>query len=187
MYYGYNYNPYSFYPPYYPYPHPYEQPAYPYTEDRYYPPLSNEEMDRQGDHGNQPYVFNIEHATERNRAFRRAVWTGQHLQVTLMRLLPGEDIGLEIHPNTDQFIRVEDGRGVVQMGNRRNNLTFERRIREDDAILIPAGMWHNIRNTGRESLHLYSIYAPPEHPRGTIHRTKQDAQHHHGNQHRAVD
>lgn len=182
MYHG--YYPYSYYPQgYYPYPYayPYEQPAYAYPEEeRDYLPFPEEDMDRQGDHGGQPYVVNLEHAAERNRAFRRAIWTGRHLQLTLMRLMPGEDIGLEMHPNTDQFINVEEGQGTVQMGDRRNRLDFERRIREDEAVLIPAGKWHNIRNTGRHPLLVYTIYAPPEHPKGTIHRTKQEAaQHHH--------
>src|SRR5690625_870057 len=107
MYYG--YYPYPNYPQgYYPYPYPYEQPVYSdMDEDRDYYPLPEEDMESQGDQGGQPYVFNIEHATERNRAFRRAIWTGTHLQLTLMRIMPGEDIGLEIHPDTDQFLRIE--------------------------------------------------------------------------------
>ncbi|GGN51393.1 cupin domain-containing protein [Oceanobacillus indicireducens] len=179
MYHG--YYPYPYYPQgYYPYPYPYEQPVYPdMNEDRDYYPLPEEDMERQGDQGGQPYVFNIEHATERNRAFRRAIWTGTHLQLTLMRIMPGEDIGLEIHPDTDQFLRIEDGRGVVQMGPQQNQLTFERRVREDDAILVPAGTWHNIINTGRKPLLLYSIYAPPEHPKGTVHQTKEIAMQEH--------
>lgn len=132
-------------------------------------PTETREDDRQ-DYGNRPYVVNIEEAAERNRHFRRAIWTGRHLQVTLMSLRPGEDIGLEVHPHTDQFLRIEEGRGLVAMGRERNNLTFRRRVREDDAIMVPAGMWHNLTNTGDEPLKLYSIYAPPEHPHGTIHR-----------------
>lgn len=176
------YFPYYYPPAYYPHPMPREQQIYPQydQEKRFHPlPIQNqdEDMDRQQDFGNSPYVVNIENAVERNRAFRRAIWTGRHLQVTLMNIRPGEDIGLERHQNTDQFLRIEEGRGVVQMGDRPNQLTFERRIADEDAIMIPAGKWHNIRNTGRDSLKLYSIYAPPEHRRGTIHRTKADATH----------
>src|SRR5699024_12337875 len=101
---------------------------------------------------------------------------------TLININVGEDIGLEIHPTTDQFLRIEDGQGVVQMGNTKNNLTFRRNIQEDSAIMIPAGTWHNVTNTGNRPLKLYSIYAPPHHPFGTLEQTKADAmaaeQHH---------
>lgn len=158
--------------------HPYyyvRQPMYghfPYYETPAYP--SRQQVSRR-DFGGQPYVVNIEAAADRNRTFRTAIWTGHHLQVTLMSINPGDDIGLEIHPNTDQFIRIEEGNGIVQMGRSRRNLNFERRVSDDYAIMIPAGMWHNIKNTGNKPLKLYSIYAPPEHPFGTIHRTKRDA------------
>lgn len=127
------------------------------------------------DQGPRPFVVDIEEATKRNNTFRTALWTGKHLQVTLMSIPPGEDIGLEIHPTTDQFLRVEEGRGIVQMGRRRNQLDYVRRIEDDSAIMVPAGVWHNVRNTGRTPLKLYSIYAPPEHPHGTVHSTKQQA------------
>ena len=97
------------------------------------------------------------------------------MQVTLMSLKPGEDIGLEVHPDVDQFLRVEQGQGIVRMGRRRNNLNIVRRIDDDTAIMVPAGTWHNVENTGNRPLKLYSIYAPPEHPRGTVHVTKAEA------------
>lgn len=137
------------------------------------------------DHGGKPYVVDIEDATEDNRTFRTALWTGKHLQVTLMSIGVGDDIGLEIHPNTDQFLRIEDGRGLVQMGQRRDQLTFQRRVSDDDAIMVPAGTWHNIKNRGKKPLKLYSIYAPPEHKFGTVHRTKADAVAAEGHHHRA--
>lgn len=183
MYNGYHYYPYN--PQGY-YLHPHMQPNMPYFHPNPYEMESTSQednMERQVDHGNQPYVVNIENATEFNRAFRRVIWTGNYLQLVLMRIRPGEDIGLEVHPGTDQFVRIEDGNGIVQMGDRRNQLNYERRIKEDDAILIPAGKWHNIRNTGRKPLLLYTIYAPPEHRRGTVHRTKQDAMQHHNPNH----
>lgn len=95
--------------------------------------------------------------------------------MTLMSIEVGGDIGLEVHPNVDQFIRIEQGQGLVQMGERKDRLDFERRVSEDDAIMIPAGTWHNVTNIGHVPLKLYSIYAPPEHPFGTVHRTKAEA------------
>lgn len=127
------------------------------------------------DYGPEPLVVNINNATKNNSTFRTALWTGNHLQLTLMSINVGEDIGLEVHPNTDQFIRIERGQGLVQMGSRKDYLNYERRVFGDYAILIPAGTWHNITNTGNIPLKLYSIYAPPKHPKGTVHNTKADA------------
>lgn len=127
------------------------------------------------DYGPKPFVININEATKQNNTFRTALWTGTHFQVTLMSLKAGEDIGLEIHPDVDQFLRVEQGQGIVRMGRREDNLNFERRIADDSAIIIPAGTWHNVINTGNSPLKLYSIYAPPQHPHGTVHVSKADA------------
>ncbi|GFZ87013.1 hypothetical protein GCM10010978_28610 [Compostibacillus humi] len=127
------------------------------------------------DYGNQPFVIDIEDATTKNNTFRTALWTGEYLQVTLMSIGVGEDIGLELHPDVDQFLRIEQGEGLVQMGDRQDQLNFERRVEDDDAIMVPAGKWHNLTNIGSEPLKLYSIYAPPGHPFGTVHRTKQEA------------
>jgi mannose-6-phosphate isomerase-like protein (cupin superfamily) len=127
------------------------------------------------DHGPEPFVININEASKQNKTYRTALWTGKHLQVTLMSIKPGEDIGLEIHPHVDQFLRIEQGEGIVQMGKRKNNLNFVRRVSDDFAIMVPAGTWHNVTNTGKNPLKLYSIYAPPQHPRGTVHVTKADA------------
>jgi mannose-6-phosphate isomerase-like protein (cupin superfamily) len=85
------------------------------------------------------------------------------------------DIGLEMHPNVDQFLRIEQGQGIVQMGKSRDNLNFERNVYNDSAIMLPAGTWHNLTNTGNIPLKLCSIYAPPNHPFGTVHGTKADA------------
>jgi len=127
------------------------------------------------DYGLMPYVININEAAKQNDNFRTAIWTGNNLQVTLMSIPPGEDIGLEVHPNVDQFIRIEEGRGFVQMGDDKYRLDFQREVNDDDAIMVPANKWHNVINTGYKPLKLYSIYAPPEHPRGTVHVTKADA------------
>lgn len=128
------------------------------------------------DYGPKPFVVNINKVTIQNNNFRTALWTGCHLQVTLMSIKVGEDIGLEIHPDLDQFLRVEKGQGVVMMGDRRDRLDFQEKVYDDFAIMIPAGKWHNLVNTGCVPLKLYSIYAPPQHPRGTVHETKADAQ-----------
>ena len=128
------------------------------------------------DHGPKPFVVNIEEATRKNNNFRRALWTGEHLQVTLMSIRPGEDIGLEVHPNTDQFLRIEQGSGLVKMGSDKDNLDFQRRVFPGFAILVPAGEWHNVMNTGNVPLKVYSIYAPPQHPFGTVQRTKAEAE-----------
>lgn len=131
------------------------------------------------DYGPKPFVINIDQATKQNSTFRTALWTGNHLQLTLMSINPGEDIGFEIHPNVDQFLRVEQGQGLVKMGQSKDNLDFQRSVGDGYAIIIPAGTWHNLFNTGNVPLKLYSIYAPPQHPKGTVHRTKADAEHDH--------
>lgn len=128
------------------------------------------------DYGPQPLVIDINKATKQNSNFRTALWTGNHLQVTLMSINTGEDIGLEIHPDTDQFIRVEQGEGIVKMGQSKDKLDFQAKVSDDYAILIPAGTWHNIINAGDRPLKVYSIYAPPHHPHGTVHVTKADAE-----------
>ena len=126
------------------------------------------------DYGKEPLVVNIENITKQNDTFRTVLWTGDHLQLTLMSIEPGSEIGLELHENTDQFIRIEQGSGMVKMGKDKNNLTFQRMVFADYAFIIPAGTWHNLVNTGKTPIKLYSIYAPPAHKKGTIHYTKAD-------------
>lgn len=127
------------------------------------------------DYGAKPFVTNIEEATEQNKNYRTALWTGQKLQLTLMSIEVGEDIGLEVHPDRDQFLRIEKGKGLVQMGTSKDNLEFEEKAEEDYGIFVPAGKWHNVTNTGDQPLKLYSIYAPVQHPFGTVHETRADA------------
>jgi len=127
------------------------------------------------DYGAGPFVINIDKATNLNNTFRTALWTGNYFQLTLMSINVGEDIGLENHPDLDQFLRIEQGQGIVKMGQRKDNLDFQRSVTADFAIIIPAGTWHNLINTGNKPLKLYSIYAPPQHPKGTVHKTKFDA------------
>ena len=132
------------------------------------------------DYGKQPWIVDIEQATLENSHFRVARWTGSTLQMTLMSLKPGEEIGLEVHHGMDQFIRIEKGKGRVVMGLDPETLNFDKEVSDDWAIFIPGGYWHNVINTGRGELKLYSIYGPPEHPAGTLHATPEDDDHHHG-------
>lgn len=129
------------------------------------------------DYGAEPLVVNINRLTKMNRNFRTALWTGKHMQVTLMSIPVGGDIGIEMHPDVDQFIRIESGAAGVMMGKSKNNLNYRRKADANFAIIVPAGTWHNIVNIGSVPLKVYSIYAPPHHPFGTVHKTKQDAEH----------
>lgn len=116
------------------------------------------------------YVGNLEKLTKNNTYFRRVVFTGTHMQLVVMTLQPGEDIGMEVHPSHDQFCRIESGEGKVVMNGE------EYAIREGDACVVPAGCQHNVINTSFSTvLTLYTIYAPAHHPEGTIHETKADA------------
>ncbi|MEC0373195.1 cupin domain-containing protein [Paenibacillus chibensis] len=124
------------------------------------------------DYGPNPFAINIEEAAKQNSNYRTALWTGEHLQVTLMSINVGEDIGLEIHPALDQFLRIEEGQGLFQMGRSKDRLDFQEKVFENFAIMVPAGTWHNLTNTGNKPIKLYSIYAPPQHPYGTVQQTK---------------
>ena len=125
------------------------------------------------DYGPNPFVVNIEKTAKQNKNFRTALWTGKYLQLTLMSINVGEDIGLEVHPDHDQFIRIEEGEGIVKMGDCKDKLDFQKKVCDDYIILIPAGKWHNLVNTGNKPIKLYSIYAPPEHPHGTVQKTRE--------------
>lgn len=116
------------------------------------------------------FIGDIEDRTEQNPNFRRVLYTGPHLQLVLMSLDPGEEIGDEVHENTDQFFRVEAGKGEVSIDG------VKSRIDSDMAILVPAGARHNIRNTGLKALKLYTLYAPPQHADGTVQRTRAEAE-----------
>ena len=130
------------------------------------------------DFGPDPLVIDIEQYTLQNETFRTAVWTGSLMQMTVMTLQPGEDIGLELHTKTDQFLRVEQGSGLIMMGDSEENLDFQERVEDDFAIFIPAGKWHNLLNDSDEPLKLYSIYTPVEHPHGTVHETREEGLEH---------
>jgi mannose-6-phosphate isomerase-like protein (cupin superfamily) len=127
---------------------------------------------RTEDYGPDPFVTNIRRETLQNPYFRRTLWTGEHLQLTLMSIPAGGEIGLESHPNVDQFLRLEQGYGQVMMGPSADRLNYQANVTEGYAIFIPAGTYHNLINVGNIPIKLYSIYAPPNHPKGTIHQTK---------------
>lgn len=114
---------------------------------------------------------NVEKLTERNRYFRKVLFTGKHEQVVLMALGPGEEIGNEVHHDTDQFFRVESGRAQFVVANGKKRFA----VGSGGAVVIPAGTYHNVKNVSKLPLKLYTIYAPPEHPAGTIDKTKADA------------
>ena len=116
------------------------------------------------------FVDDIEDLSESNRDFRRVIYTGSRIQLVLMSLQPGEEIGEETHGATDQFFRVEEGKGEVWIDGQATQ------IKSDVAMVIPAGTRHNIKNTGEKPLKLYTLYAPPEHTDGTVHRTKADSE-----------
>ena len=122
------------------------------------------------------WIGDIERATVENTTFRTVVFTGEHTQLTLMRLAPGEDIGREVHPNLDQFIRIEQGQGRAELGATEGRVDEAHDVEEDWAIVVPAGVWHNVVNTGPGELKLYSLYSPPEHPADAVHATKADAE-----------
>ena len=121
------------------------------------------------------WVGNIEEATIANSTFRTVLFTGERVQLTVMRLAPGEEIGLEMHSHLDQFIRVEQGQARVTLGPSKDEVAEQHDVVDDWAVIVPGGTWHNVINTGDADLKLYSLYAPPEHPDGTVHETKADA------------
>lgn len=179
------YHPYrpAFYPPYW------HQPTYAYHWPSHWPLYTANEPQAHWaghdervypsqtikDQGREPFVVNIQQMTRLNNMFRTALWTGRHLQLTLMSVRVGEEIGWEVHPRVDQFLRIEAGIGRVQMGESPDDVDYELDVYPGYAIFVPAGKWHNVINIGYQPLKLYSIYAPPEHPFGTVHETKEMA------------
>lgn len=116
------------------------------------------------------YVDDIMRETLDNENFRRVLFTGENMQLVVMTIQPGEDIGMEVHEEHDQFIRVEQGEGKVILNGE------ETSVQDDYAIVIPAGAEHNVVNASESvPLKLYTLYAPPEHPKGTVHKTREEA------------
>lgn len=122
------------------------------------------------------WVGDIERATLDNDNFRTVVYTGEHTQLTVMRLGPGEDIGMEAHPHLDQFLRIEQGQARAEFGRSEGQVDEKHDVGPDWALIVPAGVWHNVVNTGDEEVKLYSLYSPPEHPDGTVHATKEESE-----------
>lgn len=124
------------------------------------------------EHGGDVYVANIEKAAYNNRNYRESVWTGKYLQMTLMSIPRSQSIGIEMHDDTDQFIRVEHGTALLVIGNDSTCLSDKKKLYKGDAVLVPAGVWHDIMNIGKCPLKLSSIYAPPHHPKCTVEKNK---------------
>jgi mannose-6-phosphate isomerase-like protein (cupin superfamily) len=123
------------------------------------------------------YVDDIQARTLENKDFRRVLYTGKNLQLVLMTIAPGDEIGEEVHEDRDQFFRIEEGEGEVLIDGQTHQ------IEDDDAIIVPAGARHNVRNTGDAPLKLYTIYGPPEHKDKVIHKDKAQAERDHDNDH----
>lgn len=128
------------------------------------------------DNGPQPNAFDLETATKENANYRTVAWTGKYLQVTLMSIPPGSSIGLEAHPETDQFVRLDAGTGRVTMGPAENDLNFQLDVSDGWSVQVPAGTWHDIINTGTEDMRLYVVYAPVHHTPGIVQGTAEDAE-----------
>ncbi len=126
------------------------------------------------------FVGNIEKLTEKNKYFRQVLFTGKHAQLVVMSLQPAEEIGNEVHNTVDQFFRIEEGEAKFVFNGQEEHV-----VKSGDAVIVPAGTFHNVINTSaKEPLKLYTIYSPPNHPDGTVHKTKAEAEaaeaaHHH--------
>jgi mannose-6-phosphate isomerase-like protein (cupin superfamily) len=126
------------------------------------------------DNGPEPNVFDLETATKENANYRTVAWTGKYLQVTLMSIPPGSSIGLEKHPDTDQFIRLDAGQGRAKLGTNKAKLeSYD--VSDGWSVQVPAGHWHDIENTGEEDMRLYVVYAPVHHAQGIVQKTSEDA------------
>ena len=121
------------------------------------------------------WVGNIEAETKKNRTFRTVLWAGAHSELTVMSIEPGSEIGLEVHGDVDQFLRVEAGQAQVQAGPAKDRLIEIYDVKDDWAFIVPAGTWHNVINTGSAPLQLYTVYSPANHAHGTVHTTKAEA------------
>ena len=125
--------------------------------------------------GDKGTLLNVHNATCANALYRKEIWTGQYLQLTVMSIPAGGEIGLELHEDTDQLLKVEYGLASVYMGDTKQGVKFVGHANPDYAILVPAGTWHNVINEQNTPLKLFSVYAPPHHPKGTVHKTKFDS------------
>lgn len=127
------------------------------------------------DCGPNPYVTDLSKAAQNNENYRTALWTGTHLQLTVMCIPIKGEIGLEVHPDTDQFLCIVSGEGTACMGSCKRQLSKQCNVSAGDAVFVPAGTWHNICNSGTCPLKIYTIYAPTHHPHGTVEPTRETA------------
>ncbi|CAM2911969.1 cupin domain-containing protein [Corynebacterium jeikeium] len=128
------------------------------------------------DNGPEANVFDLETATRENTNYRTTAWTGKYLQVTLMSIAPGDSIGLEVHHDTDQFLRLDAGVGKCIMGPDKDNMTIQQEVSDGWAVQVPAGVWHDIINTGDEPMQVYAVYAPSHHAKGIVQETAEQAE-----------
>ena len=133
------------------------------------------EREESKDRGNRSIVFPLRKETCCNENFRTALWTGEYLQVTVMTIQPGCEVGLEFHDDLDQFFYIESGVASVYMGKAKQCVRFLGKVMPNYAVIVPAETWHNIVNEQSVPLKMFSVYAPPKHPFGTVHRTKMDS------------
>lgn len=124
------------------------------------------------DQGPHPFVADVNKVAVYNDNYRTTLWTGPHSQMTVMSIPVGDDIGLEVHPDNDQMIRIEDGSGIARLGNAKNNLYINQPVYRDSVAFVPAGTWHNVVNIGNRPLKVSTIYGPSDHPWGTVDTTK---------------
>lgn len=143
---------------------------------RYINIMNTDYLDRQKQQKAKSYVTDVFQKAVQNTNYRTELWTGCYAQMTLMCIPVCADIGLEVHEDTDQLIRIEQGMALVKMGDCKDRLDFQKEVCKGDTIFVPAGTWHNVINTGRMPLKVSSVYAPPHHPSGTVHRTREDAE-----------
>jgi len=121
------------------------------------------------------WIGDIESVTLANENFRTVVFTGNQTQLTVMRIPAGGEVGWEMHGHIDQFLRIEAGEARVDLGRTQDKVDESHDVSDDWAIIVPAGTWHNVVNIGSGDLKLYSLYSPPEHPDGTVHKTKAES------------
>jgi mannose-6-phosphate isomerase-like protein (cupin superfamily) len=124
------------------------------------------------------WTGNIEELTVGNTNFRTVIYTGVHTQLTLMSVEVGDEVGWERHGHLDQFLRIEEGSARLDLSTTEQRVEESHTIEADWALIVPAGLWNNVVNTGDGLLKLYSLYSPPEHPEGTVHVTSSDDPHH---------
>ena len=130
------------------------------------------EMEKNKEKDKKPTLLNLRSEVATNQNFRKEIWTGEYLQVTVMSIPVGGEIGLEMHDDLEQLLKVESGCANVYMGDTKRNVKFVGKVNADHVIVIPSGTWHNIINACVCPLKVYSVYAPPKHPIGTLHKTK---------------